>query len=598
MSPQFSRDLQRFTQFLTLVGLTALIIGGVGVANAVHAFVERKRADLATFKALGATGGRVFILMLTEVKLIALLATAIGLAIGAALPFVVAGVFASVLPFPLAPAVYPRELAAGFVYGLLTTLVFALPPLGRAHDVAVSALFRAGVEPDSGRLRMRYRLATAAAALLLAGTLLLVSADRKLAAFYMIATLGAFALLRGVALLLMSVARRLPHSRNVIVRLAVANIHRPGALTPSVVLSLGLGLALLVSLTLIDGNIRAQLHQSLPGETPSFFFIDIQSAQAPAFETFLHAQASDGKIDLVPMMRGRIVAVKDRPVAEIKPKDGAAWALQGDRGITFTDKVPVGSTIESGQWWASDYRGPPLVSMESEVADGLGLAPGDAITVNVLGRNITAHLANTRKVNWRSFGLNFVLVFSPHAFDGAPYSDLATLTFPSGSDTPRDMALLRSIVQKFPAVTSVRVRDVLDAVNDVVGQLALAVRAASSVALLASVLVLAGALAAGGRARLYDSVVLKTLGATRRRLLSALLVEYGLLGLCTALFGVIAGGIAAYLVVARVMGLPFVWLWPQAIFAAVLALVATIVLGLAGTWRILGRRPAPYLRSL
>ena len=598
VSPQFSRNLRQLTQFLTLVGLTALIIGGVGVANAVHAFVDRKRADLATLKALGATGGRVFVLLLTEVKLIALLATLIGLAVGALVPFAVAGLFAPFLPFPLAPAVYPGELAAGFVYGLLTALVFSLAPLGRAHDVAVSALFRAGVEPDGGRLRLRYRLATAGAALLLAGTLLAVSTDRKLAAFYMLATLGAFALLRGVALLVMAGARRLPHSRRVAVRLAVANIHRPGALTPSVVLSLGLGLALLVSLTLIDGNIRRQLHQTLPGETPSFFFIDIQSTQAPAFEAFLHAQARDARLDLVPMMRGRIVAVKDRPVSEIKPKDGAAWALQGDRGITYAADVPAGSTIESGQWWAPDYKGPPLVSMESVVADGLGLKPGDAITVNVLGRDLTAHLANTREVNWRSFGLNFVLVFSPHAFDGAPHSDLATLTFPGGADTPREMGLLRAVVQQFPAVTSVRVRDVLDAVNDVVGQLATAVRTASGVALLASVLVLAGALAAGGRARLYDAVVLKTLGATRRRLLAALLVEYGLLGLCTAVFGVIAGGLAAYLVVARVMGLTFVWLWPQAIGAAAVALVATVVLGLAGTWRILGRRPAPYLRSL
>ena len=598
VSPQFSRDLQRFTQFLTLVGLTALIIGGAGVANAIRGFVARKRPEIATLKSLGASGGKVFSIMLTEVMLTAAAGIAIGLALGVAMPFAVAAAFAGVLPIQLAPSVYPAQIAAGVLYGGWTALAFSLGPLGQAHDVPVSALFRDHVEPDRRRPRRRYLAMVVIAAAGLVATILALSGERSLAIYYMVATAGGFVLLRGVAWLLMAAARRMPHSRFVALRLAIANIHRPGALTPTVVLSLGLGLALLVALTLIDANIRAQLNRTVPGETPSFFFLDLQHAQASAFTDFLHAEAADGKLELVPMMRGRITRVNGTPVAKVKPGDKAAWVLQGDRGITFASAVPSGSTLVRGPWWPADYAGKPLVSLEEEIARGLGLGIGDEITVNVFGRDITATVANTRKVDWRKFGINFVLVYSPNTFAGAPYSDLASITFPKAGPPTRDFTLLRQVADAYPGVTIIRVKDALDAVAGVVSQLASAIRGAASVALAASVLVLAGALAAGQEARLYDAVVLKTLGATRARLLAAFLLEYGILGLATAIFGVLAGGAAAWGVVSKVMSLDFVWLWPQALIAAGGALAITVLLGLAGTWRILGRKPAQYLRNL
>ena len=598
VSPQFSKDLDRFTQFLTLVGLTSLIIGGAGVANAIRGFVDRKRPAIATMKSLGATGSYVFGLMLFEVMLIAIVGIVIGVIVGAAMPFAVVAAFGSILPFPLAPSIYPSQIAEGFLYGGWTALAFSLAPLGRAHDIPVSALFRDHVEPDRGGLRVRYLGMVVASGLGLVTTILLLSAERSLAIYYMVATAAGFVLLRAVAVALMAGARRLPHARSVALRLAVANIHRPGALTPSVVLSLGLGLALLVSLTLIDGNIRAQLNRTGSGETPSFFFLDVQNSQAQPFKDFLRAKATDGKLDFVPMMRGRIVRINERPADSIKPGEKAAWVLQGDRGITFAAAIPTGSTLVKGDWWPADYTGKPLVSLETDIAAGLGLNLGDTISVNVFGRTITATIANTRKVDWRKFGINFVLVFSPNTFAGAPYSDLATVTYPKGGDTARELTLLRDVAQAFPSVTSIRVKDALDAVASVVSQLATAIRGAASVALIASVLVLAGALAAGQQARLYDAVVLKTLGATRARLLAAFLLEYGIIGFCTAVFGVLAGSAAAYGVVAKVMQLEFVFLWPQAIGAAIVALVVTVLLGLIGTWRILGRKPAPYLRTL
>ncbi len=599
VSPQFSKGLEQFAEFLTLVGLTSLIVGGVGVANAVQVFVDRKRADFATLKSLGATGSAVFAISLTQVMMIAALGIVIGLALGAAIPFFVAWAFGAIIPFPLIPSVYPGELAAGVVYGALTALSFSLIPLGISHDVPVSALFRDDRSVPTGWPRRRYIVMTILAAFALMAIILLLSFDRRLAAIYLVATLIGFVLLRGVGMGVMAIARRLPHPRRTELRLALANIHRPGALTPAIVLSLGLGLALLVALTLIDGNIRNDLRRTQPGQTPNFFFLDVQSTQAPAFDEFLLTHAPNAKIDRVPMMRGRVLRLNDVPVEQVKARDDVAWVLEGDRGITYAESPPAGSELTQGAWWPADYKGPPLVSVEAGAADGLGLKIGDSVTVNVLGRTLSAKIANTRKVNWRNLGINFVFIFSPNTFAGAPHTILATATFPTTADNATEANLLRDVAKAFPAVTSVRVKDALDAINGIVGQLALAIRGASSVALVTSVLVLAGALAAGQRARLYDAVVLKTLGATRLRLLAALILEYAMLGFATALFGVLAGEAIAFGIVTRVMKLDgYVGLWGTALGAAAIALGVTIVLGLAGTWRVLGQKPASYLRSL
>jgi putative ABC transport system permease protein len=437
-----------------------------------------------------------------------------------------------------------------------------------------------------------------AAALCLFLAVFVSATDRILVWIYTGATLAAFVLLRGAAFLITAGAKKLPHARSVALRLAIGNIYRPGTLTPSVMLSLGLGLALLVALTLIDGNLRAELKEPPAGKTPSFFFLDVPSSEAGDFVRYLKQVAPDGAAELVPMLRGRIIRLNGASAETLRPKQSVAWVLEGDRGITFAETVPEGSSLVSGAWWPKGYQGPNLVSFESEIAEGLGLKIGDEVTVNILGREVTARIASTRRVNWLTFGINFVMVFSPKTFAGAPYNDLATLTFADGGDPFRETALVRALSARFPQVTSLRVKDALDALNGVIGELAVAVRAASSVAFLASILVLAGAVAAGQNARIHDAVVLKTLGATRGRLIAAYALEYGLIGALSALFGLAAGTAAGFAIVRGVMELEFQWLWPQALAAAAVVTVLTVFLGLLGSWRILGRKPAPYLRDL
>ena len=597
-SPSLEQNVERFTQYLVLVGLTALLVGGVGVANAVKSHVGGRRETIAVLKAMGASGRRVFAIYLTQVLVLAGLGALPGLLIGAALPFLVAWTLGAALPLPLAPTLHAGDLALALIYGLLIAAAFAVWPLGRAHDVPVSALFRDEVASDRRWPRRPYVVATILLGCTLAILAIEFGHDRRISVVFVVAAAGAFVLLRSVAALITLIARHLPRPRSPVLRLAIANIHRPGALTASVVISFGLCLAVVVTVIAIEGNLRRQFLAALPDRAPSFYFVDIPPAAGETFDAFIRTRAPRAVLERVPMLRGRIVAVNGVGVENLKVSADAGWVLRGDRGITYGNELPPGSRLIQGQWWQPNYQGPPLVSLENRIAEGLGLKIGDNITVNVLGRNLTATIANLRAVDWQSLGINFVMVFSPATFRDAPHGHIATLVYPGGSTNDEETALLNGLAEDFPAVVTIRVREAVDAVGHIVSNLALGIRGASALTLLAAVLVLGGALAAGHHQRVRDAVILKTIGATRLRLLSAYALEYLVLGVGTAVFGVAAGSAAAALVIVRLMKLSFIWLPGPLIAAASGAVVAMVALGLIGTFTALRQKPAGVLRNL
>ncbi len=596
-APSLQRSIDRFSQFLTLVGLTALIVGGVGIANAVSAYLDGKRQVIATFKSLGAGGGFVVWIYLIQIGLLAAVGIAAGLVLGALAPFAAAGFLEAYIPVSTQPSVYPGALLLATAFGFLTAFAFAILPLGRTRDVAATALFRSNEGPGALRTRLSYALAAGVLALGLAGLAFLMASDKRIAGVFLVATAVAFVVLRLVSIAIRAIAARLPRVRSTPLRLAIGNIHRPGALTHSVVLSLGLGLTLLVTLATIDTALRREIGTGLAARAPNFFFVDIQSTEVDPFRQRIQELAPGSTLDAVPMLRGRIVKLNGTDVAQLQVPPEGAWVLRGDRGVTYSAAPPENTTLTQGVWWPADYTGEPQVSFSAKEGGELGLKLGETVTVNVLGREITARIANFRAVEWESLSINFVMVFSPNTFAGAPHAWLATLDMPQAS-SDGERAVLRGISNSFPAVTTVRVKDALDAVNALVAQLALAIRAAAAVALVASVLVLSGALAAGNRTRVHDAVVLKTLGATRSVLIRAYVTEYLTLGAATALFAIGAGALAAWYVLARVMQLPFSFDGGIALTVLVVALVLTVGFGLAGTWRVLGQKAAPVLREL
>jgi len=596
-APALTANIERFSQFLTLVGLTALIVGGVGVANAVRAYLDGKRGVIATFKSLGAPARFAVLVYLVQIMVIGVIGIAIGLVLAAIMPFAASAVLANYLPVAGGGGFFPDALALAAVFGLITTLAFAIIPLGRARNIPATALFREQGFEQRGLPPLLYLCLAVLLIAALAGLALYVAYDRRIAAIFIVASIAAFGILRLVADGIRWLARRAPRVRSTAFRLAIGNIYRPGALTPSVVLSLGLGLTLMVAIALIDGNLRRQVTENIPAQAPDFFFVDIQNNDIGDFTKLVSGIVPDGKLTSGPMLRGRIVAFNGTNVRDMTIPPEAAWVLRGDRGITFADKVPENSTLTEGEWWPENYSGEPLVSFAEREGKELGLKLGDTVTVNVLGRNINAKIGSFRQLQWETLAMNFVMVFSPNTFAGAPATWLATLTIP---DDQKNLApdVLRQVTKTWPAITTVSVTDALDVANDLISQLATAIRAAASIALAASVLVLGGALAAGNRARVHDAVVLKTLGATRGTLIAAYIVEYMLLGLATAIFALVAGSAAGWYVVVEVMKLKAQFLPDVALMTVGVALVLTVGFGLAGTWRVLGQKPATVLRTI
>ncbi|MCC7275479.1 MAG: ABC transporter permease [Alphaproteobacteria bacterium] len=592
-APGLRSFIERLALYLTLVGLTALLVGGVGVANAVESFLERKRTTIATLKCLGAPAGTVLATYLIQVLAMAGLGVGIGLLIGAALPWAAAAAVGDHLPVAARTGLYPGPLALAAAFGMLTALAFALWPLGRARAMSAAELFRELVRPGRGRPAAAIVVAVGAAAAALAALAIASAPDRRLALWFVIGVGGGMALFRAAGWAVMAIARHLPRPGRPALRLALANLHRPGAATPSVVLSLGLGLSTLVAVALVQANMERQVREAMPAAAPTFFFIDIQPDQVAAFDALVAAHPGVERQDRVASLRGRITRIKGVPVDQAKVAPEAEWALRNERGLTYAAAPPAGSEVVAGEWWSADYRGPPLISLDAEIAKGLGLAVGDTMTINVLGREVTARIANLRRIGWTSLAINFTIVFAPGTLEGAPQTHIATARV----SPDQEAALLNAVTDRFVNVSGIRVRDALDAVDGMLGDIAMATQATAAITLAAGLLVLAGAFAAGHHRRLRDAVILKVVGATRRQVLSAYLAEYGMLGLATAVVAASFGTLAAWFVLTGVMRAPWAFLpLPVAVTAAA-AVAATLAFGFAGTWRALGRKAAPFLRN-
>lgn len=597
-SPSITRVLTRLREFLTLLGLAALLIGGVGVANAVQTFIERRRKVVATYKSVGAAGNLVFGIYLVQVMVIALLGAVIGVAIGSVVPLLLGQAFGDALPIAVSGTISWGNVGIGLLYGLLVALFFVLWPLGQTERIRPAALFRDEVAGGEQWPSRRVLVLSALAAALLIGFTIWASGNMRLSLGFLG---GAAAILLvfwmigwGVTLF----ARRMPRPRRPELALAMVGLAAPGGLTRAVVLSLGAGLSLLVAVALVDASLIDELRGRMPANSPDYFAVDIAKQDRATFEKSILAHAANTKIETAPMLRGRIVKLKGVPADEATVKPEAKWVLNGDRGLTYAEKIPKGSKIVAGEWWDKDYSGEPLVSFVSDLAEEMGLKVGDTITVNILGRNITARIASLREIEWESLSINFVMIFSPNTLRAAPHNLLATVKLPNGTSPESEAAVARAVGQSLPNVSMIRVKDAINAFAEVFGRVMIAVRVAASITLLAGAFVLAGALATAQRRRILQAVVLKCIGATRRKLLISHLAEYGLLAFLTAAVALIVGSFAAWLVVTYVLEGQFIFSWIAVAGALGVSVFLILAFGMFGTWRVLEAKPVPVLRSL
>lgn len=596
-SPQISRALDRLRQFLILIGLASLLVGGVGIANAVSTFIDKRMKVIATLRSIGASGSQIMGIFLVQLVAMSLIGIAIGLALGVAVPSIIDAFYGDLLPVRIRVDVSLQSLGLAGLYGAIVALLFALWPLGRAENVSATVLFRDSVNATGGWPRRALIVLMVVLATVLVGIAVSTSEPRSIAAYViagLVVMLAVFGWLGGA---IARLARRLPRQKRPALSLALRNIASPDGLTRSVVLSLGTGLSLLVVVALANAALVADLQGRLPAEAPDYFLLDIPPGDFDGLRARITQDAPGTSLVEAPMLRGRIVAIKGTPVEELKFSSDTQWVLNGDRGLSYSDSIPEGSTVTSGTWWPKDYDGPPLVSFEGEIAKKLGLGLGDSVTINVLGRNIEAKVANLREVKWESLALNFIMVFSPKTLRAAPHNLLATVRLPH--DTPSDVEtkMVRDIGRSYPSVSAIRVRDAIDQFSKIFAKVMVAVQVAGSVTLTAGALVLAGALVTAQRRRILEAVILKTIGARRRQILAAHAVEYALLAAIAAVVAIALGSAVAWVAVTRVMELDFVFSLNAVFLTLGVAAVMIAVFGGIGTWSILRAPAVSYLRS-
>ncbi len=591
-SPGVAQFVDRMGSFLILVGLAGMAVGGVGVASAVRAYLDGKVATIATLKVLGAEAGLIFRTYLLQVAVLATAGIAAGLVLGAGLPLILAPVIAAQLPFPVDFALYPAPLAEAAFYGVVTALLFSIWPLAQAERQRAAALYRgaaARVWP-----RARYLGTILVLAGVLVGGAVWFSGTAELALGTAGGVMGALFLLALAALGLQWLARRAARGGwlrgRVGWRLALAAIGGPRAETMPVILALGLGLSVLATVGQIDSNLRQAIQRDLPVKAPSFFFMDIQDDQLPGYLARLNADPAVSKVETAPMLRGVITRINGRPAREVV---GDHWVVTGDRGLTFSDAPPDGTTLTAGEWWPMDYTGPAQVSFGAEEAEEMKLPLGTRLTINILGRDIDATITSLRRVDFSSAGMGFVMSIDPAAVAGAPHTSISTVY----AEEKAEPQILRDLAKAYPNITAIAMKEAIGRASEALSAIATATAWAAGATLLTGFVVLIGAAAAGERGRVYEAALLKVLGASRRRILASFALRAALMGAAAGLVALLAGTVSAWAVMTFVMEGRYEF-EPWSAAAIILGgVLATLAAGLAFAWGPLKARPAQVLRS-
>jgi len=591
-APRVRFFLDRMQTNLTLIGLCALLVGGLGVSGAVRGYLNGKIIHIATFKCLGSSVRLVFFSYLLQILFLGAVGAGLGLVCGSAVPFAAKELLGENLPLPLNPDIFPGVVATAALFGLLIALAFSLTSLGKARLTPPSVLFRGYAIGLPVKLDFPIKLIIAVVGIGLVVLALATSSDLRMARWFIMGAAGCFLLFRLMSSLVISAARRAPRSRFPSIRFGLANLHRRGSPAASTLFSLGIGLTALVIIALVQSNLESLVGETVPEEAPAFFFLDIQPQQTEEFETTVKQRGPSSEINRYPTLRGRITAIAGTPVDQAKIDPKVRWAVRGDRFLSYTSELPPGTEISAGQWWPKDYQGPAKISLTADIATGFGIGVGDTLTINVLGQEIEAEIASLREVDWSTLKLNFAILFAPGTLENAPQTHIATVHLRQEDE----QAVYSAVTRRFGNISVISTREILENVARTLDRIGGAFGGMAAVALLCGFLVLAGAVSADQHRRIHDAVIFKICGATRWDVLKAFCAEFLLLGLSAGLVSSLVGSLAAFGIIRGLMNTTFSFDLGIVLTTIASGVALTVLLGLLGTWKALGQKPSVHLR--
>ncbi len=588
-----------FTSFLLIVGLSSLLVGGVGVSNGVTAYIGERQRSIATLRSLGATGARIMVHFFAQIAVLTAIGVGIGVALGALASLAILPVLGQALGINLPAYADPGALAIAAGFGGLAGFAFSYLPLVRARKISPALLFRSlgDTTPQIGwreMIKPQVLLPLLAATAGIFWLSLLTTNDIELVTYYAIGVVASFLILRASGWLLQRFLRVLPSQPGRTLRHALRQIYRPGSTAPIVIVSIGLGLAVLLIIALLDANLHKQLVGAVSRDAPTFVVTDLFEDEMDTIRDLTEGNPDITRFDVSPMLRGAVIGINGAglPPDEEVPEE-ASFMLNGEIPMSWQAELPEGSTVVEGEWWATDYDGPPLISLRDTIRDELGLSVGDTLQIRMFSEVFDATIANFRDYQWQN-GINFMVTFSPGFVQGYPSTFLGGIKAADGAQKDVERLLVRT----FPEVSFIPIGDTLNQVADVLGQLGMAVTIVGGLAVVNGLLVLAGTLAAGRKQREADAVVHKVLGATRVDVLRVFILEYGLLGAFSAIIASIVGISAAWAITVNNLQIEFV---PDPLLILLVvagAILMTVAAGAATTWRALSTSPAQHLRTV
>ena len=590
-SPGAARAIDRLSTFLVLIGLSGLVVGGIGVSAAVRAFVAKKTGNIAVLKTLGATPRQIFWIYTLQIIAYTVVAVILGVLLGAVAPFLARPFLPESLSAVAVISVYPGALLEAATYGALAAAIFSIWPLAQTEQIRPANLFRGGT-PQSWPAA-RYVIVLV---ILLGGALwgAVQFSGSITMTFWLLGGISLallfLALMAGLfQLILKRVVRGKALQGRLALRAAVSAIASGTERAGPVVMGIGLGLAVLAAVGQIDGNLRNSMTKSLPDKAPSFFFLDIQSGQLDEFNQRLSDNTEVDRVETAPMLRGLVTQINGKPAAEV---GGDHWVLRGDRGISYAAGMPENTSLIAGQWWPDDYSGPAQISFSAEAAEEIGIGIGDSLTLNVLGRDITATITSLRDVDFSNAGMGFVILLNAAALAGAPHSHIATVY----ASEVAEIAILDELGQAFPNVTGIQIREAVLMVSGIVSSIASAASIGAIATLITGFLILIGAASASSEQRAYETAVLKTLGATRREILVSFALRSSMIGALAASVALGAGLLGGWAVSNFVFESSFEVIWSNAALIILGGVGATLITGVLFALGPLSQSAAAELR--
>ena len=590
----FNSFIDKTSLFISLVGLITLLISGVGISNGVKGYLIKKIKNIAIFKALGAQNSIVFKIYFFQIIFIFLISIIPALIAGISIPFLLKTLISDSFLSTFEPFIFWEPIIISFLFGLIVCILFTIIPISKTYEIKPIQLLRLSAHHSLNNYSKKISALLLILIFALCFLIFKLTNDLKLSVYIFGVVLISFLILKGMTNLFFLSFRKLKFKIGSLLEIARKSLIRPDTFAKSIVISFSIGLALLITLNIIEESLENKIANTINKQAPNYFLIDIQPNQINQVKALTAEFIGKDSLNAQPMLRGRVTAINNLKVENLKINKDVNWVLKRDRAFSWSNKIPKNVKIISGEWWPNDYTGPLLLSIGDKVAKGLNVKIGDKIQFNILGRNFEAEIFNTREIIWQNMDINFIFILSKNKIQNAPHSWIATTT-----NTNKEMnnALIEKIVSNFSNISAVSVEETYVAIKSILNLLITIVNSIAFITLLSGVIVLAGILNVSKKDKLYEVAIFKILGARPKKIIFLWLQEFLIIGLMASLISILIGMSVSFILVTYIFQIDYYFNYITLITLSLIVPFLITIVSFIKMLKLIYSKPLDVLRA-